>query len=145
MLKKQRQKIILDYLQEHQFGRVEVLNELTGSSAITTRRDINELDALGLLEKVYGGAQRLHTEKQDITVAQRLGSHHEQKEKIAKVAVEQITSGALIYLDAGSTVHAMIPFLKGLDVKVFTHGIHHVELLTQLEIDTYLIGGHVKG
>ena len=144
MLKKQRHQMILEYLQKHQFAKVEDLNLQTESSEITTRRDINELHELGLLEKVYGGAQRIHTEKEDVIVAQRLSSHIPEKTRIAETAAGLIPKGSVIYLDAGSSVHAMIPFLSGLSVKVITHGIHHIEQLANYHIATYLIGGDVK-
>ena len=38
----------------------------------------------------------------------------------------------------------MIPYLKGYDITVYTHGLHHVEALSQLGIKTYVIGGLVK-
>lgn len=144
MLKKQRHQIIIDYLKQHQYAKVEELNQQTGGSEITTRRDINELSNLGFIEKVYGGAQRLHREKEDIIVAQRLTSHIDEKDLIAKRAVEMITPGSSVYLDAGSSVHAMIPYLKGMNVKVITHGVHHIEQLAAHKIPCYLIGGEVK-
>lgn len=144
MLKKQRHQIILDYLDKNQFAKVETLNELTASSAITTRRDINELHDLGLIEKVYGGAQRLEKEKTDLSVEKRMESYMVEKDLIAQKAVSFVRPGSTIFLDAGSAVHSMIPYLVDLDVVVMTHGIHHVERLAQLGIDTHLIGGHVK-
>src|SRR5699024_7864408 len=49
-----------------------------------------------------------------------------------------------IYLDAGSTVIQMIPYLEGQDIVVVTNGITHVEALIKHGITTYLIGGIMK-
>lgn len=144
MLKEQRHKMILDYLSEHQFAKVETLSQLSQSTLITTRRDINELALAHKLEKVHGGAQHLQVQMHDISVTQRMDNYRIEKDCIAQVAASYIKHGATVYLDAGTSTHLLIPYLKDKDVKVITHGIHHVEALAILGIDTYLIGGHVK-
>lgn len=144
MLKKQRHQIIIDYLEIHEFAKVETLNQQTDSSAITTRRDINELDGLGLIEKVYGGARRIQKEKRDLDVKNRMSTAKDEKDRIAMKAASLISDGQHVFLDAGSSVHAMIPYLSKYEITVYTHGIHHVEALVNHNIKTYLIGGQVK-
>ncbi len=144
MLKTQRQQMIIDYLEVHQFAKVEDLAALTGSTGITTRRDINELSERGLIEKVHGGAQKLEVQKHDVEVKYRMENLKTEKHLIAQKAIEFIKPGSTVYLDAGTSTHYLIPMLKAKDVKVITHGVHHVEALSVLGIDTLLIGGHIK-
>ncbi|GJM72145.1 hypothetical protein HMSSN036_43610 [Paenibacillus macerans] len=45
------------------------------------------------------------------------------------MAAEQLVDGECIYLDAGTTTLAMIPFIEAKDVTVVTNGLSHVEAL----------------
>lgn len=144
MLKQQRHKMILEYLKKHQFAHVDTLVNLTKSTAITTRRDINQLSDEGLLEKVHGGAQAIQVQMHDINVQDRMKSLTHSKLAIATKAADLIPQKSLIYLDAGTSVHYLIPFLQDKNVTVVTHGIHHIEKLAQHKIKTELVGGHVK-
>ena len=57
MLEQQRQRLILDLLEEKQFVRLQELVDTLNASPATVRRDINKLAAEGLLSKIHGGAQ----------------------------------------------------------------------------------------
>ena len=96
--------------------------------------------------KVYGGASSLKEDRfsQDIDLSFRKESHSNEKLKIAHVASQFLKEGLTIYLDAGSTVHNIIPYLKDYKVTVYTHGIHHIEALSQLDVKTFVIGGLLK-
>lgn len=146
MIRDQRHFKIIDYLKRHQFASVEELAQLLKCSQITVRRDINELDSRQLLTKVHGGAQALgdHIEKVDIELIQRSAQNVSEKEMIAKICASLVHDGQTVYLDAGSSVQLVIPYLKGKDIKVYTHGIHLVSELIKYDIACYLIGGDVK-
>lgn len=144
MVKNQRHEIILDYLSEHRYARVDDLAEVTKASEITIRRDINELSKKGRLKKVYGGAEALNIVKEDISILKRIRENKSQKQHIAKKASEYIEDGQVVYLDAGSTTHRLIPYLKNRNITVFTHGVHHLEELAKHGIKTHLVGGVLK-
>ncbi len=57
MLEKQRQQLILDILAEQRFAGVRSLASDLGASEATIRRDITKMAALGLLNKIRGGAE----------------------------------------------------------------------------------------
>lgn len=144
MLKKQRQEAILKYLDENRYAKVDELAEVCRTSEITIRRDINELHELGQLRKVYGGAEAINLIKKDQSIKHREVENLSTKQEIAKKASDLVKDGQIVYLDAGTSIHCMIPFLKDKDIQVFTHGVHHVEALTRLQIPTHLIGGQIK-
>ncbi|MFC0624959.1 substrate-binding domain-containing protein [Kribbella deserti] len=56
MLAQERHDLILENLRQHGRLRVGELATELGVSVITIRRDLGELDALGLLRRVHGGA-----------------------------------------------------------------------------------------
>ena len=57
MLEKQRQQLILDFLEEAQFASVRALCDQLNSSEATIRRDLNKLAASGKIKKIRGGAE----------------------------------------------------------------------------------------
>lgn len=68
----------------------------------------------------------------------------QQKTTIARLAAQEIENGECIYLDAGTTTLAMIPFIEAKDVTVVTNGLSHVEALVSKRIRSYLLGGMMK-
>lgn len=146
MIKDERHFKILNYLEEHQFANVKELTELLGCSQITIRRDINELDSKGQLLKVHGGAQAKleHMEKIDVDFSQRSTQNTKEKQAIASLTKQLVMPGQSVYLDAGTNVQLVIPHLKNMSVKVYTHGVHHITELAMHKIDTHLIGGEMK-
>ena len=143
MLKRQRQAYILDLLVRNKFVRVEDLAKDLNVSVVTIRRDISELDEKNKLIKVHGGAQVLKG-SQDIELQDRHDQNPKAKIKIAKKAATYVKDGQSIYLDAGTTCSAVIPFLSQKDIIVYTHGIHHVQELQKHNIETYVLGGKIK-
>ena len=53
-----REKMIYNYLKEHDTATTEVLSEITGASLATIRRDLNQMHQQGKILKKYGGASR---------------------------------------------------------------------------------------
>ena len=66
MLTQERQSIIKNYVDQHDFCRVADLCKLTQSSESTIRRDLSEMDQLGILRRVHGGAQEVSRSIRDI-------------------------------------------------------------------------------
>jgi DeoR/GlpR family transcriptional regulator of sugar metabolism len=101
MLTAERQAAIVELL--HQRGRV-LANDLGvefGVSADTIRRDLRELDELGLLRRVHGGA--LPRTGDAAPFAARARRAPEAKASIARRAAELIDDGQVVILDGGTT------------------------------------------
>lgn len=56
LTKPERQKLITDKLKEFPALRVSELSQDIGVSTETIRRDLDELESLGLISRTYGGA-----------------------------------------------------------------------------------------
>lgn len=119
MLGAQRKSHLLAILDRD--GRVvakDVARDL-GLSEDSIRRDLRELADEGRLVRVYGGA--LPIPPADRPVDQRADLATESKQRVAQLAVSQITPGATIVLDAGTTTLAMTRMLPhGADLTVIT-------------------------
>jgi DeoR family fructose operon transcriptional repressor len=68
----------------------------------------------------------------------------QQKNEIARLAAAQFSDGDCVYLDAGTTTLAVIPYITAADITVVTNGLSHVEALVSKRIRSYLLGGMMK-
>jgi DeoR/GlpR family transcriptional regulator of sugar metabolism len=101
MLSAERHTAIVEMLRQR--GRV-VANDLSaelGVSADTIRRDLRELDEMGLLRRVHGGA--LPRTGDMASFAARAHRAPEAKMSIARRAAELIKDGQVVILDGGTT------------------------------------------
>ncbi|MBB4278086.1 DeoR/GlpR family DNA-binding transcription regulator [Rhizobium mongolense] len=143
MLLKERQNIISGKLQAN--GRVlaaELALEF-GVSEDTIRRDLREMAAAGLCERVYGGA--LPVSPAGGSLKQRMGIALDRKQLLAQAAVSQIAPGSTVFFDAGSTNLAIanaLPSDMTLTAATNAPAIA-AALIDNGGIDVILIGGMV--
>ena len=143
MLKVSRYELILEVIKEKRNIKVEELIERLNVSEATIRRDLTFLENAGKIRRVYGGAILVDTQEESLIYKKEIYS--EEKERIGKFAASLVESGSTIYLDAGTSVFAMIKYLAGIEnIKVVTNGLSHIEELYNKKIETYLIGGKMK-
>jgi DeoR/GlpR family transcriptional regulator of sugar metabolism len=101
MLTDERRSLILDRLRSH--GRVlatDLSDELDVSSD-TIRRDLREMDALGLLRRVHGGALPRHGDAAPFAARARRAP--EAKAQLARRAAALVRDGDVVVLDGGTT------------------------------------------
>ncbi|NMD69555.1 DeoR/GlpR transcriptional regulator [Bacillus sp. DNRA2] len=143
MLTPERHQLILTILKEKHTVKINELVELTNSSESTIRRDLTQLEEEKHLKRIHGGAQRLQGKLQEMSMTEKSTKNLQTKKSIAQFAANLVEEGDCIYLDAGSTIVEMIPFLPN-GIVVVTNGLMHVAPLMEKEIDLFLIGGHTK-
>ena len=148
MLAEERFAQIIDLLSEKRSATVQELCEALNASESTIRRDLTELDRLGKLNKVHGGAtlpdsQFLAEEptmdaKQSLAIAE--------KRAIAKAAATLIRPQDFVYIDAGTTTLALVQVLSGsaLEAHYVTNGIAHARLLAQKGCKVFVPGGMLR-
>lgn len=144
MLTTERHRLILDLLQEKAVITLQDITAKTKVSESTIRRDLVELEERKQLVRVHGGATLPVRKSTELTYTEKSVKNVQAKKRIAKFAVDFIEDGDCIFLDAGSTMIEVVPFLADKKVVVVTNGLTHVEQLMQYNIDTYVIGGAIK-
>lgn len=144
MLTKQRHQLILQRLSEQKVVKLKELVELTASSESTIRRDLTDLEAEGYLERVHGGATLIAKQEEEPTFEEKRDRYVDEKVAIARKAATLIEDGMSIYLDAGTTTQAMIPYLKGRQIVVVTNSLPIANELFDLDLKTFVIGGELK-
>lgn len=146
-LAQERKAQILDILRDEGMVTVTELTEKLDTSESTVRRDLLELDKLGKLNRVHGGATL--TDKQFVLseddIQEKIQKNVEQKRLIAEYAASQIKDDDFVYLDAGTTTLLMIDYIKAAHAQFVTNGIVHARNLVARGFKTYVLGGELKG
>ena len=144
MLTKQRHQLILRRLSEQHVVKLQELVDLTASSESTIRRDLTDLEREGYLQRVHGGATLIGRAEEEPTFEEKRDRHVDEKVAIARKAATFVEDGMSIYLDAGTTTEAMIPFLSEKQIVVVTNSLPIANDLFDLDIKTFVIGGELK-
>lgn len=144
MLTIERHDMILGLLSTHEVVSLQLLMDETNSSESTIRRDLSTLEKDGKLIRIHGGAKRAVEKHRDVALAIKTTKFVAEKNEIAKRAAAIVQDNDCIYLDAGSTTLAMIPYLHQQHLTVVTNGLTHVPPLVEKGIEVYMIGGYVK-
>jgi DeoR/GlpR family transcriptional regulator of sugar metabolism len=87
----------------------------------TLRRDLRDLAAAGLCQKVYGGAVRMPNAPESGTLVQRMERQQSDKSRLAAAAVTLIAPGSILFLDAGSSNLAIACALPEVPLTVLTN------------------------
>lgn len=144
MLTEERHKKIIEWLERDSLVKSQDLIQWLNSSESTVRRDLHELEELGLLERIHGGAKRPQHLEQELGMDEKSSKNVQQKKIIAKYAANLLSEGDVIYLDAGTTTSEMIPFMKKQKVTVVTNSVGLAAHLVEAQIATIVLGGRIK-
>ena len=148
MLAEERFGQILNLLSKQRTATVQELCEALGTSESTIRRDLTELDRLGKLNKVHGGAtlpdSRFQAEEPTMQAKETLAVP--QKRAIAAAAAALIHAEDFVFIDAGSTTLELVRALEGeaLQANYVTNGVAHARTLAQKGCRVFLPGGLLR-
>lgn len=141
MLASQRKKLILQLLADEKQVQSTALSQRFSVSEDSIRRDLRELAAEGLLQRVHGGA--LPVSAAIVPFEARKNVQTGSKRIIAQKAAQLIQSGQVVIIDGGTTTAQMAAFLpRNLVATVVTHspGIA-ISLAEHPSVDVIMIGG----
>ncbi|CAH1215368.1 MULTISPECIES: DeoR/GlpR family DNA-binding transcription regulator [Paenibacillus] len=144
MLTEERHAAIIERLHQRGIVKLQELVEVLGASESTIRRDLIDLENRQVLKRIHGGASLMNEKALEPGMEEKTSKNIQQKMMIARLAAQEIKNGECIYLDAGTTTLAIIPFIEATDVTVVTNGLSHVEALVGKRIRSYLLGGMMK-
>lgn len=146
MLTQERYQSILSIINEKNAVTVAELSQMLDTSESTIRRDLNALDELGKLNKVFGGATSITRSEgtYEDNVSTREGLMNEEKTSIGKYCATLINNTDFVYIDAGTTTARLIDFIENDKATYVTNGIAHARKLIQKGLNAYIVGGKVK-
>lgn len=108
----------------------------------TVRRDLKILEENGKIKRSYGGAVLAEFVHSEVPLVLRESQNLPEKDIIANIAKEYIKDGQVIFLDASSTVYALVKHLsKFSNIVVITNGPKTSIKLAEMQIRSYCTGG----
>jgi DeoR/GlpR family transcriptional regulator of sugar metabolism len=141
-----RTKIKEMLFQERSVKVADLVKEFNVSEE-TIRRDLNQLEQEGIIQKNYGGAillEELQNNAQVIPpVEQRRFQYYEEKDAIGQLAASLVEGDQIVILDSGSTTWCVARHLRQVpNLMVVTNGMNVAEESSQNEdASVFVIGG----
>ncbi|MBO5867816.1 MAG: DeoR/GlpR transcriptional regulator [Oscillospiraceae bacterium] len=118
------------------------LMEMFDISIETVRRDLEFLEQQGYLRRVYGGAVANVSLRSEPEYASRSKTRFDEKNAIAAAAAKLITPEDTLYLGVGTTVQAMVQYMKGFgELTVFTNALRTAVELSEMPGCTVILPG----
>ena len=146
MLVEQRRQQILQIIDTHGSVTLTELMQLLNTSESTIRRDLQEMDKKGLLTRVFGGAVSVNTAtgSAENDVAEKQTLHVAEKQLIGRYAASLIKPKDFVFIDAGTTTGAMLPYITEHDAIYVTNAVAHGLELARRGFRVNLIGGEIR-
>ena len=143
MLRAQRQEWLVDRLQRD--GRLvakDIAAELDVSED-SVRRDLRELAAAGLCQRVYGGALPVSPAVADYATRREVAVAS--KERVAAAAAALVRPGGVAILDGGTTTLAVVAALpRDLEATIVTHSpTIATALADHTGVEVQILGGRL--
>ena len=134
---------IVEYVRAYELCTYEDLCNRFDISMSTIRRDVDELEKQGKIEKVFGGirlSSQAIKENDEVT----LFKYDYERDKIAKAASELVDDWDIIMLGSGSTVAHMVKYLQNKKgVTLVTNNLAVLNETLKYDFNVVGIGGNL--
>lgn len=149
MIPAQRRGLLLDLLRRHGTASVHELAHASEASIATVRRDLEQLEVEGYLQRTRGGAmlaQSRHSAfEPEAAVAAQVA--RAEKQAIGQAAALLLEEGDSVIFDSGSTVHmaARAAAQRGLSLTAVTNDLGIAQTLSQpAGVRVVVLGGTIR-
>ncbi|MRS89745.1 L-fucose operon activator [Enterobacteriaceae bacterium RIT714] len=142
-MKISRQQRIIQMLSDREWLTTDTLAEQLDVSKETIRRDLKGLQQQGKIVRHHGRARMIHPDNRDggEPFGARLKSHYADKVDIARHALDYLTEGMTIALDASSTCFQLARQLPDINLTVFTNSLPVCHEMAKRERITLICAG----
>ncbi len=140
----ERHRKILEIVRQRQAVRVSALSDLLRVSEVTIRRDLEDLEHRGLLERTHGGAistKRLGAEPAYLEAVERSAR---EKLAIGRAAAELVRPGDTIFLNGGTTTLQVFRHLQASGIRVITNHVGIVSEAVDRDLELIVVGGEYR-
>lgn len=144
MFAEERRSRVMQLIKSGHPVKVGELSTLFATSEATIRRDLQELENLGLLQRTHGGAVSPETNP-ELSFQDREVVFLEEKRQIALIAADMVEDGETILLDAGTTTREIARALCGKKLTVATNSMDVASVFAEEpNIEVLLLGGSLR-
>ncbi len=141
MISNERKNKILTIISQTGYIEVSKLARKLYTSESTIRRNLTELEKMGLVKRSYGKVT-LANDTLNVPLKLRSQKKHDEKRIIATKAAEHLEDNSVIFIDGSSTCLHMAPFLSQYkNLTVYTNGVELCTLLADSGVPVYSTGG----
>ncbi|MBQ8352159.1 MAG: DeoR/GlpR transcriptional regulator [Clostridia bacterium] len=142
-MQNERQNAILQALKENKSANVAELARKLYVSEATIRRDLAQMESMGLIERTHGGAL-LPENSEEISIFFRMEKNAREKEKAATKALPHIPYFKSVFIDSSSTALALAERMDLNHKTVVTNNLQTaIQLSKKPNINLILLGGNV--
>ena len=147
MLKEERFSKIIELVNEKGSVKTTEVSEALDTSLATVRRDLNELNALNKIVKVFGGASSIKnaqfiSTEDDLDYKFKINT--KEKDLIGKFAASLISENDFVYLDAGTSVEALIDYISAENTYYVTNSLTIGKKLSHIGKKVFIVPGEFK-
>ena len=140
----ERQNEILRLLKEQKKVSVSKLAKLFYVSEATVRRDLAEMNGMGLVERSHGGAL-LPENSEEISIFFRMEKNANEKEKVATKALPHFPPFKSVFIDSSSTTLALAERMDFNFKTVVTNNLQTaIQLSKKPNVTLIMLGGSVQ-
>lgn len=146
MLGDERKAIILELLKQNKLLKNKDILDLLDISESSLRRDLVDLEQLGLLVRVHGGISLKEKLFYEPSINEKSTKNIQEKIDIAQKAAKLIASEDILFIDAGTSTAKLVEHINELNIHctVVTNSVKHASILNNTNIETIIIGGKLK-
>jgi DeoR family transcriptional regulator, fructose operon transcriptional repressor len=145
VLTEERQKAIQAYLTKKGNASVAELYQMFDVSEMTIRRDLKDLERKGLLRRTYGGAFPTEPAFFEMSFQAKSSMFTEEKKAIARVCVDLVQDGDVIFLDSGTTTLEVARNICHMAITVVTNDLNiSSALVNYSNINLFISGGELR-
>lgn len=138
----ERRNRIHEMVRDRGVVRVSSLSESFAVSEITIRRDLEQLEQAGALERTHGGAVYSHRMRLEPLYAEKDRIHREEKRQIGAAAAALAQDGETLLINSGSTTLQIFRHLAGRkNLRAITNNMGAALETQGLDLELLLIGG----
>lgn len=142
MIASERHIFILQKLNHRGVVTVKEIASELNISEITVRRDFEQLEQKGMLQRVAGGATSGSAlENAELTMCERLGLHAQEKVRVADQAVSYVKDGSCVFIDGGTSMAPLMRHLSRRRITIVSYNVLLVRDLVQSDAEIILVGG----
>ncbi len=140
----ERHSVILSILKDKRSANVSELSGALFVSEATVRRDLTEMQKLGLAERSHGGAV-LSDNAEEISIFVRMNKNAKEKETVASNALPHIPDFRSVFIDSSSTALALAERMDLSFKTVVTNNLQTaIRLSGKRDINLIILGGSVQ-
>lgn len=141
----ERRMAIADLVEKQGRAVVEELARLLNVSDETIRRDLAALENQGAVVRVHGGAIR-RAPIEEVPIRARVSIHAEEKERIARAALNELPTRGTVLIEAGDTLaHLASALPRDCALTVVTNACYMATILLEKpKLTVLMTGGRIR-